>query len=259
MKDGSHQITVFETERVRAVCHNPDRARLSVSFDYLRRTREGFPGKPPSQRFLAAGHAHLIVETAQNDWFLSPDLPKLRGALHDFTAGFDDVAAMGFSLGGYGALLMSRALHLRRVLLVSPQYSIFAAKVPFERRYRKYAAVLDPELDDIVAQGNAELAGAVLFDPLLHPNDALHAALVREAFPGLQAVAMPFGGHPALGLINEAKLFGKVQALMTEPEISAQAVHMLRRRARSATPGYFKRVQKYLKRREAAAAQAPDD
>jgi hypothetical protein len=256
MEDERPQITVFESARVRARCFCPDRPRLIVTLDYLNRSRQGFAQRQPSSRFLAAGFAQLIVESACNDWFLSPDLAALRQALQSFTAMYDDVAAIGFSLGGYGALLLSRALHLRRALLVSPQFSIFPQRAPFETRFRDLAAGLDPALDDLPAQGDAGLQGALVFDPRLSPADAQHAALIRGVFPGLRGVAMPFGGHPAFGLVAEARLFGRVQALLTGPEISARALHDLHRQARLHAPGYANKLLEYAARKSAAVTPA---
>jgi hypothetical protein len=245
-------LVVFASERLRAVCHAPHRSRLVVSFDYLRPGRAGFPGRAPPPQMMQAEVAHLMVETAQNDWFLNPDLAALRAALGSFTAGFDDVAAIGFSFGGYGALLMAQALHLRRALLVSPQFSIFPERVPFESRYALFAARLDPGLDDLGAEGAAGLRGCIVFDPRLEPADARHAALIRARFPGLRSVAMPFGGHPALRLVGEAHLFARVQALLMGDAVTPAALHRLHRAARARAPSYALQLARYHAARPAA-------
>ena len=194
--------------------------------------------RTPPRHLLQAGAAHLMIESAENDWFLNPDLPALRAALNGFTAGFEDVVAIGFSFGGYGALLLARALHLRRALLVSPQFSIFPERAPFELRYRQIAARLDPRFDDLDTQADPALAGCIVFDPRLAPADAAHAALIRTRFPALRSVAMPFGGHPALRLVGEAHLFAKVQSLLQQGEITPAALRRLHRAARVRAPSY---------------------
>jgi hypothetical protein len=235
---GEDALVVFASTRLRAVCHGARGTRLTVGFDYLRAGRAGFPMRTPPRHLLQAGAAHLMIESAENDWFLNPDLPALRAALNGFTARFEDVAAIGFSFGGYGALLLARALHLRRALLVSPQFSIFPERAPFELRYRQIAARLDPRFDDLDTQADPALAGCIVFDPRLAPADAAHAALIRTRFPALRSVAMPFGGHPALRLVGEAHLFAKVQSLLQRGEITPAALRRLHRAARVRAPSY---------------------
>ena len=242
---GEAATEVFRSARMRAVCHGAGRARLTVGFDYLRPGRAGFPMRAPPRHLLQPDTAHLIIESADNDWFLNPDLGALRAALAAFTAQFDDVAAIGFSLGGYGALLLARALHLRRALLISPQYSIFPERAPFEQRYRHIAEKLDPRLDDIEAQGDAALKGCIVFDPRLAPVDAAHAALIRRRFAGLRAVAMPFAGHPALRLVGEAHMFARVQALLLRDAITPGALRALHRAARVQAPSYALALARY--------------
>jgi len=251
---GETAVAVFQSARLRAMCYGAGRQRLTVGFDYLRPTRAGFPMRAPPQHMLQTGAAHLIIESAENDWFLNPDLGALRVALARFTAQFDDVAAIGFSLGGYGALLLGRALHLRRALLISPQYSIFPERAPFELRYRHIAARLDPLLDDLDAQADGGLTGCIAFDPRLAPADAAHAALIQARFPGLRAVAMPFAGHPALRLVGEAHLFAKVQALLLRDEITPRALRALHRAARVQAPSYARALAQFHGRRAPLAA-----
>jgi hypothetical protein len=246
---GPQATVVMQTKHVRALCYFPGRPRLIVTFDYLKPGRCGFIGTGPSQIFLQNGFSQLVVETAQNDWFLNPDLPLLRTTLHKFSHSFESVTAIGFSLGGYGVLLLAEALHLRSALLISPQYSIFEHRAPFENRYQKFSALLDPALDDLDRQTNAALRGAVVYDPILAPADRLHAQKIVAAFPGLRPVAMPFGGHPALGLVKNANLFRQIQRLLMADEIEPDILRALHRSARSRSSEYRQMIEIYLQRR----------
>lgn len=241
---------VFAGRHARAICFNPGAERLLVTFDNWRKDHVGFPEAAPSKAVMEAGFGQLCVHSARNDWYLSPEVAALREALGRFCAGFAEVRGIGFSMGGYGALLLSKALRLERVVLVSPQVSIFPERYPHDRRYAAEAAGLDPAQDlrgeDIVAG----LRGVILFDPLMQRRDAAHARAIAAFAPGLQGVAMPFGGHPAMGAIREARLYGRVlQAAMTG-DASVAEFRAIHRAARMASPGYRALMEARLGRRK---------
>lgn len=248
MKD-VESLMVFAGAHARAVCFNPGAERLLVTFDNWRKDHVAFPEAVPSRGVMQAGFGQLCVHSTRNDWYLSPDLAALRTALSQFCAGYAEVRGIGFSMGGYGALLLSKALRLDKVVLVSPQVSIFPQRYPHDDRYAAEAAELDPAQDQLAQDIVGGLQGVILFDPIRQRKDAAHARAIAALAPGLQVVAMPLSGHPAMGAIREARLYGRVlQAAMTG-RLSVAEFRAIHRAARAASPRYQALLDAYLNRR----------
>lgn len=197
----------------------------------------------------------LVVQTARRDWFLSPGSDALAQALSRATERYAEVTATGFSMGGYAALLYSAACHARRVLAVSPQYCIDPALAPFDPgRHEKFArigqAMPRPE-----SQGDTGIGGLLIHDPTI-AADRGHAALIRAGFPGLTAVALPYGGHPATGLIGEAGGIGQLAEMVIRDRIDPQAIRRMHRAARRASAGYRLRLAQAALPRHSSRALA---
>lgn len=241
---------VFETENLHVTCYNPDRTRLIVSFDHWKPVRSGFPAPKPSEFFAKNDVAFMTIHSSRNDWFLSPDLPALQLALDRFTEPYDRVTSIGYSMGGYGALLLSRATRSNQVVLVSPQYSIFAQHAPFETRYEAEAALLDPKLDTLATKPRQGLRGVILFDPTVK-IDVKHVALITKLFPKITSVPLPFGGHPALNAISGAKQYQKIQEELLRNNVRPGAFLRTHKQARRIAPCYQDGLAQYLARRRA--------
>ncbi|PHQ98887.1 MAG: hypothetical protein COB39_06830 [Marinosulfonomonas sp.] len=243
---------VFETENVRVTCYDASLPRMVVSFDIWRKDRSGFPPPKPSGFYKQNGLAYLTIQSAHNDWYLSTDLPKLRKILSRFTKQFDHITALGFSMGGYGALLLSRALHLNQVVLVSPQSSIFPARAPFDDRYLQEAMRLDPALDTLAEYPRRGLRGVLLYDPS-DMIDTQHTAIITGLYPNIIATPLPFGGHPATQAITQANLFAKIQHELLRRPVRAREFIRLHKQARRHSPVYQNRLSRYLADRNARA------
>lgn len=187
---------VFDGAYLRADLHGNGTEGLFVSFDHFRPDRAGFPLMPPVQAALDQGYASLVISTAANDWFLNPDLPHLRAAVARVAARFCVVRAIGFSMGGYGALLLSKTLRLSFATLWAPQVSIRSRIAPFETRFRPDARRIDAVADQLRLNLCPNLRGALLCDPFAHPAERKHARAIQAFAPALDIVALPFSGHP---------------------------------------------------------------
>ena len=243
------QISVLETDNIRITCYDPQHPNLVVSFDHRRLNRDGFPAPMPSEFFAANNRAFLTIHSARNDWFLSPDLPQIKQTLFDFTERFEHIKSIGFSMGGYGALLLSRALRTNRVLLISPQSSIFPHSAPFEDRYQSEAKALNPVYDDLGQNPRRGLRGLILYDPN-HRIDTAHAKRILGFYPKLTPVPMPFAGHHATTAISEANLFSHVQQEMLRNQPRARAFLAMHKTARKTAPAYQENLAAYLKQRK---------
>jgi len=241
---------IFASDTLRAYMHDAGGKRLVAMFDNYRPGRAGFPKPRRVKFFKSHNYASLHIETAGNDWFLSPDLPRLRDMLEERTSRYRFRTAMGFSMGGFGALLFARALKLRQALLVSPQVSVVPANVPWDHRFRAEGEVLDPTLDDVETAPWASMTGVILFDPG-RGFDRVHARRIADSYPGLVPVAVPFGGHPASAPIVQGGLFDRVQSAVAGGLLTPDQFKTLRRQTRFGSEEYARNFNDWLARRGA--------
>lgn len=228
-EDESHRITLFRG--------TGGEGRAVVGFEHGRERMQGFDTPACPGYAARLGFDALVVQTARRDWFLSARSTALAGALLRATAGYADVTATGFSMGGYGALLYSAACHARRVMAVSPQYCIDPEVAPFDtERHEKFARIGQP-MPRPESQGDTGLAGALLYDPSIRADRA-HAALIRAAFPRLTPIALPYGGHPATGVIGGAGGIGRVAAMVAQDRLNPARVRAIHRAARRGAEHY---------------------
>lgn len=248
---------VFDGDLLQARLWYPDRPTTALYVTFRQWVPEpgAFDERGCVQRALTAGLAHLHIQTRWNDWFLNRETAALEAALQTVRDRFLTARALGFSMGGYGALRLSRALRLNQVLLVSPQVSLL---LPGEDRYHE-AADFDPVAGDIAAHARSDLTGVVAFDPF-HRLDALHARQIIRILPGIQPAALVFGGHPGTAALGQAGGFRALQRLSLSARLQAPAVVALHRELRSTSQRYWgERADQLLRRdRPALAAVALD-
>lgn len=240
---------VFDGAHLQAHLFGQGRRRLFVSFTYMEPGRSGFAVPKPVRRFIEAGLDHLQILTAQNDWYMNADLADLKAALPAIVAPYRRVFSMGFSMGGYAALALSRPLALDRAFLVSPQVTPFSDQPPFDRRYRRYADRLERALALSAADIRPQMRGFILFDPW-HPSmDAAHARMISDMAPGMTALPFPFGGHPAAQMVQEAGMWGRLQDLLIDRKAGPSDLVALRRQARRGSAMYLSRLAEALAKR----------
>ncbi len=250
-----NKTIVYQSDNLIVTCYNPDKPRLMVSYDRRRLDRPGFPPPNPSKYFRKNDLAFLTIYSAHNDWFLSPDLPDLRKRLSDFTRPYAHITGIGYSMGGYGVLLLARETRVKQVVLVSPQSSVIPAHVPFETRYLQEAAKLDPTLDTLAVNPRKGLRGCLLFDPT-HRIDTQHANRITGLFPNIRRVPLPFGGHPAMQVISEVNMYHKVQQELLRQRIRPAEFLRIHKQARRQSPHYQAQLARYLADRAARPAKS---
>ncbi|UXU74907.1 MULTISPECIES: hypothetical protein [unclassified Paracoccus (in: a-proteobacteria)] len=214
------------------------RGQAVVSFEHGRDRMDGYAPAQPPRFALRLGLDVLLVQTARRDWFLSPASAALAQALAQATADYAEVIATGFSMGGYGALLYSRACRASRVLLVSPQYSIDPAIAPFDPdRHGKFTRIGRP-MPRPESWGDPQVGGVLIHDPRI-AADRGHAALIAAAFPRLHHVALPFGGHPATLVLGEAgRGVGRIAEALVHDTLDPAAIRADHRAARRRSLNY---------------------
>lgn len=249
------QARVFDGDRLRAVLFNPGKTQLFVSF----RQRVDDPGRfadpRPVRSFLRKGYSHLHLQSRLNDWFINSETSALEAELEVLTARFERVVAMGFSMGGYGALRFARALRLDHLIAVSAQYSISPDHVPFDRRYRDCSAEFDADLGDLSGRGN-RAQGVLLADPF-RPVDLLNAQMIATVFPNLRVMRLAGGGHPATQIIREGGKFGALQRQLLNGPVDARRVSGLHRAARRSSAKYWDRLARATEARSGRVGGNP--
>jgi hypothetical protein len=213
-----------------------------------------FSDDAPVRRALNQGLAHLRIQSRWNDWFLNAETPALEAALADLRPRFATALALGYSMGGYGAMRLARSLNLDQVILVSPQFTLDRAILPAEKRYPE-GKDFDTRLGNLALHGKPNLAGIVVFDPF-RPLDRMHAALITRAMPAIARAPLPFGGHPATNALGERGGFRTIQGISLAPNASASDVVRLHRSLRSESPRYWiNRAEACRKAGRATAAE----
>jgi len=118
------------------------------------------------------------------------------------------VVTLGNSMGGFGALLFGERLKAKGVLAVCPQYAIAGDLVPFETRWRDFAAALRvirypaclPERPS-AATARLVLAGAG------HEADMAHARLIHQRLGAGDGVfALKACGHDVAQILKQRGL-----------------------------------------------------
>lgn len=201
--------------RATALGDAPD--RLIVTYDHWSADKAGFPPLRVHSSYVALGFTHLHLVTRRNDWFLNRDLP---GALHDiadFAAPFAHKLTLAFSMGGFGALMVSRVVAFDRVMLVSPHSSFSPDHPPHDDRFASdgiapdFAAIA---CDILLGGAKSKAECAVLYDSSA-PFDAAHAQAAAGLFRRSKLIDLKGGGHPATRRLTDAGRFDLVVQAIT--------------------------------------------
>ncbi|KIC12314.1 hypothetical protein RA19_03530 [Leisingera sp. ANG-M1] len=241
------ETRVFDGDKLRASLFNPGADRLFVTFRQRVAVAGEFEDRGPVRNMTGHGYAHLHIQPRNNDWYINSETKALSRSLKALTKGYADVSAMGFSMGGYAALRFSAALHLKRLIAVSPQYTIAKGAVPHDRR-RKEAAAFDAALGDLVRYGRHDVQGVVLFDPF-RKMDLNHALYIQAVFSDLQLCRLSCGGHPASQVIREGGSFWDLQTLLRDGPLTAGRVLALHRQRRRLSRTYWQKLARVARQR----------
>ncbi len=241
---------IFDGDRLRAVLFPGRSRRLVVTFDYRRDWRDGFSPDDHSTSFARQGFSQLSIKTRANDWFINEETPALEVALAEVARGFQRVQALGFSMGGYGALRFARTLGLAQAVVASPQASPLAE---WEGRYRTEVGDWDRALGDLAPVALPRLRGLLVFDPFV-PEDLLHARAIRTLFPSLRPVRLSFGGHPAIRTLRGSGGMRIVQEEAGRQGARAAPILRAHKSARAGSKGWWLRLADHAQEHHPALA-----
>lgn len=237
---------LFDGKHSRVGGFKLSRPKLIATFTHWEKDRNGFSDQRPLKAALDRGYGHLIIQTAQNDWYLNADLPAMLQCLSQFVNGRETIA-LGFSMGGYGAIRVSGSLGISRALLVSPQYSVIPDKVPFDTKKRDLSRCF-AEYDSL-DEAQHQMSGFVLFDSLGCSRDRHHARMIGMQFPKLRLAALPGASHPATQIFRETDGYGKLVNSFLDNTLTGSDIKTLHRTAREDSETYADHMARQLAKR----------
>jgi hypothetical protein len=225
-------IELYRSDRLLVRMHAPHRStRLVVTFASWSHEpgldHPGFGAAFCEKHGLDAVH----VTCVGNDWYQYEDMPQAYAAIREAGRDHESLVTYGVSMGAYQAIKAAPFVGARRVLAISPQFSIDPAKAPFENRWSEAAGITF--IDDEIKPARARYA--LVYDPRSR-LDAAQAGLIARHLEQriekvlVQPVVMPFTGHfipqvwkeagivskATLGLLKSKKDTGRVRTLFRE-------------------------------------------
>ncbi len=229
---------LFDGDSLKADLFQRNNDKLIVTFDFRTPGRSGFRPLAPSRQFEKTGFDQLVIRSSTNDWFINRETESLESALDAAAARYGRVQALGYSMGGYGALRFAKVLGLQSLVAVSPQVTLDPGTVPWETRYNAEAAGFDAALGALAPRGMPDLTGVIVVDPFKR-FDMAHARLICASFPKLTLARVPFGGHPATKVLRQAGKAWVVQREAMAEAPSAREITVKHRRNRRVSPAYW--------------------
>ena len=207
--------TLRDDRRLRVWRHRGQSNRLVVCFSGVGRDWRAPPRLELAKTACAAGRDHaLYFADPARSWLNAPLLAEeIAGLIEAEVArtGATQVVALGHSLGGFSALVLSGFTRFDVVLALSPQMSIDPALVPDERRWSTLRARIPAfrirAASDHMARATQHY---VLFGTAA--REAPQRRLLRPA-PNVQCFDLPRVRHDSVVRIHQAGVLDEVVQL----------------------------------------------
>lgn len=180
-----------------------DTAQLVISFDNLSDAGYPYPDiEPWAGKFVREnGWSHLGIYARGPSWFRDARLIAFLEQLErtGFFRGFEKIALIGTSMGGFAALTFSSLCPGATVVALSPQSTLQSDLVPWETRFGK-GRDRDWSLpfSDAASQLNGLGKAYVLYDPFFAPDKRHVMRLPQQKLIHLQGFG--FGHKSAVVL-----------------------------------------------------------
>jgi len=228
-----------------AVLHiRRDPARLVVTFDNLANVNDTSPAREPwAYRFVReSGASHLAVMARRKDWYRCAQLIAHLQGMADagVFAGPDRVWLTGTSMGGFAALAFASLAPGATVIAFSPQTTLDAELVPWERRFAMgRARNWSLPHSDAAFEIDETARVFVLYDPFFAP-DRRHVA--RLEGDGVTHLRTWCSGHFSPVFLRRAGLLKPVMRHALDGTLTPELFYGLYR-ARRRLPWYRKALQ----------------
>ena len=187
---------LFRGQHIRAFLTRGTKEGVIATFDHWKADKCGFDPARPAGWVAERGFSHLSIQTVGNDWYLNRDIGPAQMVMRREAAALGPIRMVGFSMGGFGALMFGAALGATEGLLISPA---------LPRKFKNAGWL---------AESAAGPAYALIYDPTI-PIDVWRAQVLTGLVPRTRLVALEGGGHPATGKIRQAGRFNAVRRVAT--------------------------------------------
>lgn len=175
----------------------------------LANTEYGFGGK----YLISKGYVVCSILDSKKIWYQNIDpvvTGKINVALSHTNFSTLTRFAYGSSMGGFGALLFAPALKVKKVLALSPQFSIWEQ---WDKTWESYANQVDePSLPSAELYKASDTSVIIAVDSTHRDN--LHVLAYEKIIPKnrLKVISLPLGGHPVSAFLSE---IGLLKSLVT--------------------------------------------
>jgi pimeloyl-ACP methyl ester carboxylesterase len=151
----------------------------------------------------------LFVRDTKRSWYNSVDVGAIRRMIGD-----DPVISIGNSMGAFHAAMFAMDHPVTKVIAFAIQYSIHPEVVPFDRRYRQYAAKIDNwRFRELTLNNNTEYYFISGDDHL----EQRHLNLIPPQ-PNVSLLVIPKAGHKvAAKLKAEGRLYSTIHEILNAP------------------------------------------
>lgn len=172
------------------------------------------------------GLSGLFFISKKNHWFNSVELPEALEAANAISRRYDQVTALGGSMGAHAAIRLAERLAVDAVVAVSPQYCIRQSLVPFERRWQDCAQNIshyDTQISEVVPRCPVY----IIFDDAF-TDDLKHAQLIQR-WTEAMLVPLAHSGHSSATALADLRLLDRMFELTGNPTRDATIVHEIER------------------------------
>lgn len=170
-------VTLFEDDALKLQMADGDGDYVLVAFTGVGHALGGVDVQQPEFLSLCSFGKVFWVIDKKRSWGNNLNIEAVSRAILNMANG-KPLIAVGNSMGGFLAILLSRHLHAKKILAFTPQWSINPKIVPEEKRwlvYRKDIRVI--RYPDLSASFSDECQYAILHGA--HETEAIHSKFFR--------------------------------------------------------------------------------
>lgn len=199
---------------------------LLVTFNEVGRLGDGayYWGRPVVE---AKNISTVAVVTRKADWFRNPEIDAYLKANPQLFSRQKDVVAVGYSMGGYGAIKYSRMVGAATVIAFCAQYTMDPALLD-GRDSRAPHKYFNPAIHRDMQPRAEELAGEIylFYDP--HFEDDIVHVEKFQALGGasVHPVAVPFADHEAHFVFGDFDAFARLIDLCRAGNLARIRAHV---------------------------------
>lgn len=174
------------------------------------------------------GWSILGIMAKKKDWYRNNSAPEiiLKLVAEGFFLEFDRIVFTGTSMGGFAALTLSSLVPGSQVLAFSPQSTLDAPLVPFDKRYkwaRKNTDWIYPELKDAAQLTQVSEKIFIVLDPMI-PEDRQHVDRISP--DNLVRLNCRFMGHTLPNSLKRAGVLDHLICSVMDDNFSQKGFYM---------------------------------